>query len=144
MPAGLRRAVGRVGDRSGEVWLHLLGFALEGPAPREAAGLMEAVDAADPLTVRQHLVGAFVPAWRGYLDQAVLLAAAAGPRSDRRAAADGAARRGRGVVRSARARDRRGAGARRRGQAGAPPADHARAAHRPRRRRLRLRAGAGV
>src|SRR6266540_1193503 len=38
MPAGLRRAVGRVGDRSGEVWLHLLGFALEGPAPRGAPG----------------------------------------------------------------------------------------------------------
>jgi len=81
MPAGLRRAVGRVGDRSGEVWLHLLGFALEGPAPRDAAGLLEAVDAADPLTVRQHLVGAFVPAWRRYLDQAVLLAAAAGDRA---------------------------------------------------------------
>src|SRR6266540_3083646 len=81
MPAGLRCAVGRVGDRSGEVWLHLLGFALEGPAPRDAAGLLEAVDAADPLTVRQHLVGAFVPAWRRYLDQAVLLAAAAGDRA---------------------------------------------------------------
>src|SRR6266508_4324014 len=38
MPAGLRRAVGRVGDRSGEVWLHLLGFALEGPAPRTRPG----------------------------------------------------------------------------------------------------------
>ena len=81
MPAALRRALDRVGDRSGEVWLHLLGLALEAPAPRDAAALLAGVEAADPLTVRQHLVGAFVPAWRRYLDEAVLLAAAAGDRA---------------------------------------------------------------
>jgi DNA-binding transcriptional ArsR family regulator len=81
MPAVLRRAVDRVGDHSGEVWLHLLGLALEAPAPRDAAALLADVEAADPLTVRQHMVGAFVPAWRRYLDEPVLLAAAAGDRA---------------------------------------------------------------
>jgi DNA-binding transcriptional ArsR family regulator len=81
MPAALRRTLARVGDRSGEVWLHLLGLALEAPPPRDAAALLERVAAADPLTVRRHLVGAFVPAWHRYLDPPVLEAAAAGDRA---------------------------------------------------------------
>jgi DNA-binding transcriptional ArsR family regulator len=81
MPAGLRRVMTRVGDRTGEAWLHLLGLALEAPAPRDAAALLERVEATDPLTVRRHLVGAFVPAWHRYLDRSVLEAAAAGDRA---------------------------------------------------------------
>lgn len=60
MPAALRRTLARVGDRSGEVWLHLLGLALEAPPPRDAAALRERVAGADPLTVRRHLVGALL------------------------------------------------------------------------------------
>src|SRR5215218_3768512 len=53
-----------VGDRSGEVWLHLLGLAVEAPGPRDAAALLTALEAADPLEVRRLLLGAHVPAWR--------------------------------------------------------------------------------
>jgi DNA-binding transcriptional ArsR family regulator len=57
-------ALERVGDRSGEVWLHLLGLAVEAPAPRDAAALLNALEGADPLEVRRLLLGAHVPAWR--------------------------------------------------------------------------------
>src|SRR5512132_521630 len=57
-------ALERVGDRSGEVWLHLLGLAVEAPAPRDATALLTALEAADPLEVRRLLLGAHVPAWR--------------------------------------------------------------------------------
>ena len=62
--AGFRNALARVGDRSGEVWLHLLGLAVELPAPRDAASLLTALEAADPLELRRLLLGAHVPAWR--------------------------------------------------------------------------------
>jgi DNA-binding transcriptional ArsR family regulator len=63
-PAGLRTALARVGDRSGEVWLHLLGLAMEAPAPRDGAALLAHLEATDPLEVRRQLLGADVPAWR--------------------------------------------------------------------------------
>ncbi len=81
IPGPLRRAIARVGDSSGEVWLHLLGLAMEAPRPRDAEALLAQVEATDPLVVRRHLLGAFVPAWRRYLDPAVLLAAAEGDRA---------------------------------------------------------------
>lgn len=62
--AGLRAALARVGDRSGEVWLHLLGLAMEAPGPRDAAALLARLEATDPLEVRRQLLGADVPAWR--------------------------------------------------------------------------------
>jgi DNA-binding transcriptional ArsR family regulator len=74
-------AVERVGDRSGEVWLHLLGLAMETPRPRDAAGLLALVEATDPVELRRHLLGAYVPAWRKYVEPAVILAAAEGDRA---------------------------------------------------------------
>jgi DNA-binding transcriptional ArsR family regulator len=81
MPGPLRNAIARVGDSSGEVWLHLLGLAIQAPPPRDSEALIAQVEATDPLEVRRHLLGAFVPAWRRYLDPAVLLAAAEGDRA---------------------------------------------------------------
>jgi DNA-binding transcriptional ArsR family regulator len=79
-PAFLR-AVERVGDRSGEVWLHLLGLAIETPRPRDAASLLALAEATDPVELRRHLLGAYVPAWRNYVEPAVILAAAEGDRA---------------------------------------------------------------
>jgi DNA-binding transcriptional ArsR family regulator len=62
--APMRAALERVGDRSGEVWLHLLGLAVEAPGRRDAAALLTALEAADPLELRRLLLGAHVPAWR--------------------------------------------------------------------------------
>jgi DNA-binding transcriptional ArsR family regulator len=76
--AGLREAIARVGDGSGEVWLHLLGLATETAAPRDAAGLLAHLEATDPLELRRQLLGADVPAWRRYVEPAVILAAAEG------------------------------------------------------------------
>jgi DNA-binding transcriptional ArsR family regulator len=81
MPERLRGAVARVGDSSGEVWLHLLGLAMEAPLPRDGAALLAKIEATDPLEVRRHLLGAYVPAWRRYVDPADLLAAAEGDRA---------------------------------------------------------------
>jgi DNA-binding transcriptional ArsR family regulator len=81
--AGLQAALARVGDRSGEVWLHLLGLAMEAPGPRDAAALLARLEATDPLEVRRQLLGADVPAWRrlepGWAE--VIQAAAAGDRA---------------------------------------------------------------
>ena len=74
-------ALERVGDRSGEVWLHLLGLATETPEPRDAAALLAACEAADPLEVRRQLLGADVPAWRRLVAPEVIEAAAAGDRA---------------------------------------------------------------
>jgi DNA-binding transcriptional ArsR family regulator len=62
--AGFREALARVGDRSGEVWLHLLGLATEVPAPRDAGALLARLEVTDPLELRRQLLGADVPAWR--------------------------------------------------------------------------------
>jgi DNA-binding transcriptional ArsR family regulator len=79
--AGLITALERVGDRSGEIWLHLLGFAVDAPAPADGAGLLARLEAADPLEVRRQLLGVDVPAWRRYLPLEVIEAAAAGDRA---------------------------------------------------------------
>jgi DNA-binding transcriptional ArsR family regulator len=78
--SGFREALDRVGDRSGEVWLHLLGLATEAPPPRDASALLARLEATDPLEVRRQLLGADVPAWRrlGAGWSKVLEAAAAG------------------------------------------------------------------
>jgi DNA-binding transcriptional ArsR family regulator len=80
-PAGTRAALEGVGDRSGEVWLHLLGLATEAPAPRDAAALLASLEAADPLEVRRQLLGADVPAWRRLVPPEAIEAAAAGDRA---------------------------------------------------------------
>ena len=78
---GLRAALERVGDRSGEVWLHLLGLAMDAPGPRDAADLLGHLEATDPLEVRRQLLGADVPAWRRLVQPEVIAAAAAGDRA---------------------------------------------------------------
>jgi DNA-binding transcriptional ArsR family regulator len=79
--APTQAALERVGDRSGEVWLHLLGLATETPEPRDAAALLAALEATDPLEVRRQLLGADVPAWRRLVGPEVIEAAAAGDRA---------------------------------------------------------------
>lgn len=61
--AALNEAVAAVGPRSGELWLHLLGLALELPAAT-AAEFVDAVAAFDGFELRRHLLGVYVPAWR--------------------------------------------------------------------------------
>ena len=82
--ARTQAALERVGDRSGEVWLHLLGLATEAPEPRDAAALLTTLEAADPLEVRRQLLGADVPAWRRLVGPEVIEAAAAGDRAAQR------------------------------------------------------------
>ena len=72
-------------EGSGELWLHLLGLALELPASTDAAGFVDAVAAIDPAELRRHLVGVYVPAWREVAGAETLERAAAG---DRAAAAE--------------------------------------------------------
>ncbi len=75
--AELREAVVRVGERSGEAWLHLLGLALELPAP-DARSFVKALARVDALELRRHLVGVHVPAWVGLVGATALEQAAAG------------------------------------------------------------------
>jgi DNA-binding transcriptional ArsR family regulator len=74
----LRRAIGQVGERAGELWLHLLGLALELPASLDARAFVAAVADADPRELRRHLVGVHVPAWREIVGAETLERAAAG------------------------------------------------------------------
>ena len=69
----LRQAVGLVGERSAELWLHLLGLALESPA--DIVGAVRETPADE---LRRHLVGVHVPAWRALVGAAALEAAAEG------------------------------------------------------------------
>jgi DNA-binding transcriptional ArsR family regulator len=85
-PAGsfspaLRRAIGQVGEQSGELWLHLLGLALELPASLDARGFVAELEAVPPLELRRHLVGVHVPAWRELVGAETLERAAAGDRA---------------------------------------------------------------
>jgi len=64
LSAPMVAALERVGDRSGEVWLHLLGLAVDAPWPRDAVALLAALETASALEVRRQLLGADVPAWR--------------------------------------------------------------------------------
>jgi DNA-binding transcriptional ArsR family regulator len=59
----LRRAVRRVGERAGEIWLHLLGLALE-LRTSNARAFVDGVARVDALELRRHLLGVHVPAWR--------------------------------------------------------------------------------
>jgi DNA-binding transcriptional ArsR family regulator len=73
--APLRAAVDRVGAHSSELWLHLLGLALEQPDD-----IVGAVRALAPAELRRQLVGVDVPAWQTVAGNDVLEAAAAGNR----------------------------------------------------------------
>jgi DNA-binding transcriptional ArsR family regulator len=72
-------------EGSGELWLHLLGLALESPASIDARGFVDDVAATDAAELRRHLVGVHVPAWREVAGAETLERAAAG---DRAAASD--------------------------------------------------------
>jgi DNA-binding transcriptional ArsR family regulator len=72
-----RAAIESVGERSGEMWLHLLGIPLDAQAAT-AAEFLAAIEALPPLELRRHLVGVHVPAWRKVVGKAALEAAARG------------------------------------------------------------------
>ena len=69
----LRRALERVGARSSELWLHLLGLALE--RPHDLTGAVRQTSAEE---LRRHLVGVHVPAWRELVGSEALEASARG------------------------------------------------------------------
>jgi DNA-binding transcriptional ArsR family regulator len=69
----LQDAIGLVGAQSSELWLHLLGLALERPS--DIVGAVRKTPAGE---LRRHLVGVHVPAWRSLVGAAALEAAAAG------------------------------------------------------------------
>lgn len=74
-PPRTRAALTALGERAGEIWLHLLGLALEQRA-RDASAFVASVGALKPLELRRHLLGTYVPAWTemigaDVLDQAV-------------------------------------------------------------------------
>jgi len=87
-PPASREALARVGDLAGELWLHVLGIALEHDAD-DSAALVSAVKRVPPAELRRHLVGVHVPAWRKLVGVDTLGAAAAGdPRAWARLLAD--------------------------------------------------------
>ena len=61
-PPAARAALSALGERAGEIWLHLLGLALEQRAG-DASAFVARVAAVKPLELRRHLLGAYVPAW---------------------------------------------------------------------------------
>src|SRR5262245_1012441 len=69
----LRRAIERIGPDSGELWLHLLGLALDEPDD-----IVEAVGSLDPVELRRHLAGVYVPAWEQLVGRHALEATARG------------------------------------------------------------------
>jgi DNA-binding transcriptional ArsR family regulator len=79
VPSALRAALARVGDRTGETWLHLLGLALESTA-LDAASFVDEIADVDPLELRRHLLGAHVPAWRSLVGAETIERAARGER----------------------------------------------------------------
>jgi DNA-binding transcriptional ArsR family regulator len=76
-PDDVRRALGRLGSGSGELWLHLLGAALEAGTV-SAAEFVAQMDRLDARELREHLVGLHVPAWRSIVGVETLERAAAG------------------------------------------------------------------
>src|SRR5436309_2742540 len=69
----LRRSVERIGERAGELWLHLLGLALGRPGD-----IVAAVEDTDATELRRHLAGVHVPAWRTLVGGEALEATARG------------------------------------------------------------------
>jgi DNA-binding transcriptional ArsR family regulator len=78
--ARLRRAIAEVGLEAGEVWLHLLGLALDAPVGT-AAAFVDRVASTDSEELRRHLVGVHVPSWRIVAGAETLERAAAGDRA---------------------------------------------------------------
>jgi DNA-binding transcriptional ArsR family regulator len=78
-PPRTRKALRAIGARAGEVWLHVIGLALDRPG--EASGFADLLEATDPIEVRRYLVGEHVPSWREAMGAAALAAAAEGDAS---------------------------------------------------------------
>ena len=76
-PPATRDAVEAIGDPTGDVWLHLLGLALDTGAG-DAAAFVEAVNRTRPLELRRHLLGLHVPSWRRAAGRATIERAARG------------------------------------------------------------------
>jgi DNA-binding transcriptional ArsR family regulator len=76
-PDEVRHALRRLGSESGELWLHLLGAALE-LGPLGADEFVEQLAAFDARSLREHVVGLHVPAWRSTVGSETLERAAAG------------------------------------------------------------------
>jgi DNA-binding transcriptional ArsR family regulator len=70
--------VEQTGDRTGELWLHLLAAATDLPGEPDAAAVASWLAGADPLRLRRAVVGADVPAWRQVVPGELLDAAAEG------------------------------------------------------------------
>lgn len=73
----LRQAIERVGRGAGEVWLHLLGLALESPVGT-SADFVKLVARTEARELRRHVVGVYVPSWRIVAGAETLERAAAG------------------------------------------------------------------
>jgi DNA-binding transcriptional ArsR family regulator len=70
-PPRTRAALTDLGERAGEIWLHLLGLALEQPGA-VASTFVASVGAVQPLELRRHLLGVYVPAWNELIGGDVL------------------------------------------------------------------------
>jgi DNA-binding transcriptional ArsR family regulator len=83
-PPHTRSALTALGERAGEIWLHLLGLALEEQAG-DAATFVASVGAIKPLELRRHLLGLYVPAWSEMIGADVLERAVRGdPKATKR------------------------------------------------------------
>jgi DNA-binding transcriptional ArsR family regulator len=81
-PPATRAALTVLGEGAGEIWLHLLGLALE-QRSGDASTFIASVGAVKPLELRRHLLGVYVPAWTELIGADVLERAV---RGDTRAA----------------------------------------------------------
>lgn len=63
LPEELAAAISDVGDDVGEVWLNLLGIALDAGPPYSSERLLEALAAIDELELRRHLLGRYAWSW---------------------------------------------------------------------------------
>jgi DNA-binding transcriptional ArsR family regulator len=58
----LRELIDQIGSESGELWLHLLGLALE-IAAEDGAAFASRLSEVEALELRRHLIGVYCPAW---------------------------------------------------------------------------------
>lgn len=81
LDSGLATALEGVGDTEGEVWLNLLGVALDAGPPYDAERLHRALGSLDPVELRRHVLGRYAWSWctLGGVDD--IEAAAAGDRA---------------------------------------------------------------
>jgi DNA-binding transcriptional ArsR family regulator len=71
-------ALGRIGDRSGETWLHLLGLCLDLAPPAPLDQLIEHIATMDAMDFRRVLLGSTAWSWRSIVGAETIEAAASG------------------------------------------------------------------